>query len=172
MDLEKLKEPFPKEDIEWRVGRQGVTMKGDPWVFALAYVTARGIMNRLDDVVGAANWQNEYREWHGSSQLCGISIRIEDEWVTKWDGADNTAIESTKGGLSDAMKRAAVQWGIGRYLYDLSEGFCKDVITSRPKDRQGWHRSVIHQKNKADMEIFWKPPALPSWAVPSEGAKQ
>lgn len=55
------------------------------------------------------------------SQICGISIYNSDlkEWITKWDGADETNIEGTKGGLSDSMKRAAGQWGIGRYLYDL-----------------------------------------------------
>src|SRR5690606_39028946 len=41
------------------------------------------------------------------------------EWVTKFDGAENTAVEAVKGGLSDSMKRAAAQWGIGRYLYTL-----------------------------------------------------
>ena len=51
--------------------------------------------------------------------ICGISIRIGAEWVTKWDGAENTELESVKGGLSASMRRAAVQWGVGRYLYRL-----------------------------------------------------
>ena len=40
-------------------------------------------------------------------------------WVAKADGAGDTAHEAEKGGISDAFKRAAVQWGVGRYLYRL-----------------------------------------------------
>lgn len=55
------------------------------------------------------------------SQLCALSIYDESrkEWVTKTDGAENSDIEPVKGGLSDSFKRAAVQWGIGRYLYSM-----------------------------------------------------
>ena len=31
------------------------------------------------------------------------------EWVTEWDGADNSQVEAVEGGLSGATKRAAVQ---------------------------------------------------------------
>ena len=118
MDLSKLLLPFPEKDIEWRVG---ATNKEKTKGIALAYITNRAIQNRLDKVCGALNWKNEYKEWHDKSQICGISIWDEKkgEWITKWDGADNTDFESTKGGLSDAMKRAGYQWGIGRYLYNL-----------------------------------------------------
>ena len=55
------------------------------------------------------------------SQLCTIQIFDDErhEWMEKTDGAENTDYEPVKGGLSDAMKRAASQWGIGRYLYKL-----------------------------------------------------
>lgn len=114
--MQELAEPFDPVDIEWRVGS---TNKDKTKGIALAYVTNRAIMNRLDSVVGAFNWQNTYKEWKGSSQLCGIGIRYGDEWVWKWDGADDSNTEAIKGGLSDSMKRAGYQWGIGRYLYNL-----------------------------------------------------
>jgi hypothetical protein len=114
--MKRLQEPFPPEDIEWRVGStNGDKTKG----IALAYVTNRAIMNRLDTIFGPFGWKNEFREWKGTSQLCGISIKVEGEWITKWDGADDSQTEAVKGGLSDAMKRAGYQWGIGRYLYNL-----------------------------------------------------
>lgn len=53
------------------------------------------------------------------SQLCGISVKIDNEWVTKWDGAENTDIESVKGGISSSFKRAANMWGIGLELSDF-----------------------------------------------------
>jgi len=41
------------------------------------------------------------------------------EWIWKADGAGDTDVEAEKGAISDAFKRAAVKWGVGRYLYDL-----------------------------------------------------
>ncbi len=118
IDLKRLSDFFPAEDVEWKpITISKKTGKG----LAAAYITNRAIMDRLDDVVGPENWRNEFTTGPGGGILCGISIRIGNEWVTKWDGAENTDIEPVKGGLSNAMRRAAVQWGIGRYLYDLPQ---------------------------------------------------
>lgn len=127
VDLEKIEKQlaaeFPPEDIEWRIG---VTNNEKNRGLALPYVTNRAIMKRLDAVFGPFGWRNFFKTWQDGAQLCGIGVRVvfEDgriEWVIKWDGAPNSEIEPIKGGLSDAMKRAAVQWGIGRYLYELPE---------------------------------------------------
>ncbi|MLS89826.1 recombinase, partial [Salmonella enterica subsp. enterica] len=118
MDLNKFDAPFNPEDIEWRIQRSGKMHDGKVWALVLAYVTNRAIMKRLDDVCGKAGWRNEYRDIPNNGGVeCGISIKIGSEWVTKWDAAENTQVEAIKGGRSGAMKRAAVQWGIGRYLY-------------------------------------------------------
>jgi hypothetical protein len=116
--MKSLQDPFPAADIEWRVGS---TNKEKTKGLALAYVTNRAIQNRLDEVFGPFGWQNQFREWKGTSQLCGISINYNGEWITKWDGSDDSNTEATKGGLSDSMKRAAYQWGIGRYLYKIPQ---------------------------------------------------
>ncbi|MCP5002531.1 MAG: hypothetical protein GY941_01065, partial [Planctomycetes bacterium] len=63
-------------------------------------------------------------EVHGNKTICYISIKIGDEWVTKSDGAGDTKVEAEKGSISDAFKRAAVKWGIGRYLYSLDAVWC------------------------------------------------
>ena len=118
---EELQKEFPPEDIEWRVGPVNEKeMQG----IALAYITNRAIQSRLDNVFGTFGWKNDYKAWHGESQLCGLSVKFmghdgKSEWITKWDGAENTKYESIKGGLSDSMKRTAVQFGIGRYLYKM-----------------------------------------------------
>ena len=116
MDLKKLADKFPASKIEFRIG---ATNKDKTKGIVLAYVTNRAIQERLDDVCGADNWCNVFTEWKGDHQLCGISIKIDGEWVTKWDGAEDTNTEPVKGGWSASMKRAAAQWGIGRYLYDI-----------------------------------------------------
>lgn len=115
MNLKNLHAPFPPNEIEWRVGS---TSKAKDKGLALAYLTARHVMERLDEVCGTENWQDRY-EFHGKRTVCYLSIRVGDEWVTKADGAGDSDVEAEKGAISDALKRAAVKWGIGRYLYAL-----------------------------------------------------
>ncbi len=139
MDFKKLSEPFSPESVSWRVGaRTGDKSKG----IALAYIDARDVMERLDAVVGVENWQCRYP----FSGCCELSIRINNEWVTKSNCAGETQVEAEKGQASDAFKRAAVLWGIGRYLYDLpdvwvelkNEKYIKDenALTERLKKWQ------------------------------------
>lgn len=117
---EQLAQPFAPEDLEWRVQ---VATKDKTRGLAVPYVTNRAIQERLDDVVGPDCWYNEYRPWHANgekeAQICGITILFDGKPITKWDGAEDSDIEPIKGGLSDSMKRAAVQWGIGRVLYKM-----------------------------------------------------
>ena len=116
-----LAKPFAPEDLEWRLQNTiEETMRG----MAVPYVANRAIQNRLDEVCGPENWYNEFKPWHSNgkkdAQLCGIAIYFESKgFITKWDGAEDSDIEPIKGGLSDSMKRAAYQWGIGRVLYSL-----------------------------------------------------
>jgi hypothetical protein len=139
IDFDKLKAEFPREAVSWR--SQTLTAKGDK-ALALAYINARDVMDRLDEVCGPANWKDEY-EIHGAKTLCKISIRIDNEWVWKTDGAGDTQVEAEKGSLSDALKRAAVKWGIGRYLYDLPAIW----VECESNERNGKH---YFKKWKAD----------------------
>ena len=112
----RLAEPFDPSLVSWRVGQ--ISKKDNTKARALAYLDARDVMRRLDEVVSPANWQDRY-EFHGARTVCYLSLRIGGEWITKADGAGDTDIEGEKGAISDALKRAAVKWGIGRYLYDI-----------------------------------------------------
>lgn len=91
--MHQLKNPFHPDDIEWRVGS---TTADKTKGLALAYITNRAIQNRLDEAFGVFGWRNEFKEWKGVSQLCGISVKFEGEWITKWDGADDSATEAVK----------------------------------------------------------------------------
>lgn len=120
----KLEYPFPSNEIEWRVL---ITSRDKTKGQVAAYVDSRAIQRRLDAVVGKDNWQNKFYTVSGkdnasTTQVCELSIFYPErsEWITKSDGAGNTDIEPVKGGLSNAFKRAASIWGIGRYLYALT----------------------------------------------------
>jgi hypothetical protein len=151
-----LKKPFAPSETEWRLVECGKGTSGI-WAKCVAYVSNRAIMDRLDDVCGAGNWWNEFKAGPGGGVICGLSIRDVDHVVCKWDGADNTDIEGVKGGLSNSMKRAAVQWGIGRFLYDLEIQWA--VI-----DEKGRYFAKLPDKHGGGT-FKWNAPALPTWAV-------
>lgn len=113
---------FPADAVSWRVGS---TTQDKSKGLALAYIDSRDVQGRLDDVVGIDNWQDEYAETSSGILICRLSIRINGHWVTKSDGAGKTDVEAEKGQVSDAFKRAAVKWGIGRYLYSLDSPWVK-----------------------------------------------
>lgn len=134
-EVKMLFAEFPRDAISWRA--QSLTRDGDK-AMALAYIDARDVMDRLDSVLGADSWQDRY-EFSGARTICYISVKIGDEWVTKADGAGDTAVEAEKGAISDAFKRAAVKWGIGRYLYAMPAPWVP-CETSEYNGKKQWKR--------------------------------
>ncbi|HEY4755673.1 MAG TPA: Rad52/Rad22 family DNA repair protein, partial [Ignavibacteriaceae bacterium] len=101
VNLEEL-----KKEISYKL-RQG------PGGKQYAYIDARQVADLLDEVVGPSNWKDEF-QLIGENLFCGLSIKIDNEWVTKWDVGTESNIEEEKGQASDAFKRSAVKWGVGR----------------------------------------------------------
>ncbi len=143
--LKKLAGIFGFEDISWKIQ---VTNRDKTQGMAVPYLDSRAIQKRLDEAVGAMNWRNEFLLWQKNAQICGISLfnAEREQWITKYDGAENTDIEPIKGGLSDSFKRAAAIWGIGRYLYDMEtlwveiEPYGKSYrIKKGEYDKLRWH---------------------------------
>lgn len=142
--LRQLKDPFDPKFVKWRVGATNADKtKG----IAIAYIDSREVMKRLDDVCGIAGWKDRHTAIEGGF-ICEIDIKIDDEWVTRSNAAGNTKVEPIKGGASDAFKRAASTWGVGRYLYYLPNVW----VAIKPAG-----------KSFALAEI----PELPEWAQPN-----
>ena len=158
--LKELKKPFDPKDVEWRIQKKS---KDGTKGMAMAYIDARAIANRLDELTERNlidGWSVDYRpidmgtvkrqrrgfdtEEPIKGFICSITLYTGGEKYTREDGANLTDFEAFKGGLSGAFKRAASAWGIGRYLYDLP-------VTWAPIDNWG---NVIHKPN------------LPLWALP------
>lgn len=129
---ERLSMPFPPSCVEWRA--QNVAGDGKR-AMALAYIDARSVMARLDEVVGPQNWQDRYR-YEGDRTFCELMLRIDGEWLTKSDTSEDSNFEAAKGGASGAFKRAAVKWGIGRYLYDV-DAIWADCVSYEKEGRGG-----------------------------------
>lgn len=140
--LDQLSAPFPTDAVSWRAQQ---LVSNNTKALALAYIDARDVMRRLDEVCGPENWEDAYVETAKGRLICTLKIRTAQGWVSKSDGAGDTDVEGAKGGLSDAFKRAAVKWGIGRYLYETDTIFAPCEVNTRG-DKSYW---------KA-----WKPEAL------------
>lgn len=103
---------------------QQVTKDGTK-AMALAYIDARAVQQRLDKVLGPWNWQTSYKEVGKDSVECTLAVRFTDggEWITKVDVGSTSEQpdegDRMKAAYSDALKRAAVHFGVGRYLYYL-----------------------------------------------------
>ena len=113
-----LTAPILPNEIEWRVASKTETGK----LIVVPYINNRCVMHRFDAAFGAENWTSEFREI-SNGFLCRLTVTINDREVYREDGASKTNIEPEKGGISDAMKRAAVQFGLGRCLYDYPRVF-------------------------------------------------
>lgn len=131
-NLSRLDDPFPAEDVEWKpVTIKKANRRG---LFA-PYITSRAVQERLDEVCGKFGWQNKFEKGPDGGVLCGIGILIGGIWVWKYDGASNSDIEPVKGGLSNAMRRAGVTLGIGRYLYKAEPQWLAVDDRGRPLQR-------------------------------------
>ena len=115
---EALAAPFDPKDVKFKPQ----TVKNNRCL-AMAYIDARLIQDRLDTVLGVENWQDRYDILTDGSVMCRLRIRLGGRWITKSDvGSPSEQPDSgdrLKAAFSDALKRAAVKFGIGRYLYRL-----------------------------------------------------
>lgn len=146
--LTRLSAPFDAKEIKWKPK----TVSGNR-ALALAYLDARAVQDRLDAVVGAENWSNDVTDLGNGSVACRLSIRLGGEWVMKMDVGSASkqpdAGDRMKAAFSDAFKRAAIQWGIGRFLYRLPAVW------------------VDYDPNK---KVLLQIPTLPAWAGGGKGA--
>src|SRR5438045_1047322 len=154
-ELERLaqafSQPFDVAEVRFKPG----VVSGNR-ALALAYVDARVIQDRLDDVLGVGGWQDDYECLPDGSVVCRLRLRLGDEWVTKVDvggpSEQPDGGDRLKAAFSDALKRAAVKFGIGRFLYRLPAQ---------------WHDYDPQRRQ------FVRPPQLPASALPAaKGAKE
>lgn len=146
----RLLAPFDPKEVKWKPA----AVSGSR-ALAIAYVDARVVQDRLDEVLGIDNWQDNYKVLEDGAVVCRLRLRIGNEWITKVDvGSESEqgdAGDRRKAAFSDALKRAAVKFGIGRYLYRLPTQ---------------WVDYDPHRKQITGQ------PQLPPWAIPGGKAEK
>jgi len=113
-----LSAPFEPKEVKFKP-----QMVKNNRALAMGYIDARLIQDRLDEVLGVENWQDKYDFLPDGSVVCRLRLKLGGRWITKTDvGSPSEQPDSgdrVKAAVSDALKRAAVKFGIGRYLYRL-----------------------------------------------------
>ena len=146
----RLATPFHSYYVGWKAQ---ATSKDKTRALAVPYIDARTVMDRLDQVVGPGHWSDAYRLVSAGDGEFAVECTLTLFGVSKVDVG--TANEHSDGGhasvpksaYSDALKRAAVKWGIGRYLYRISKQ---------------WVGYDAAKKQLTEI------PELPSWTLPKD----
>ncbi len=114
-----LAAPFEPTEVKFKPQ----SVKGNR-ALALAYIDCRLVQDRLDEVLGVENWMDDYEILPEGSVICRLRLNIGGNWITKTDvgslSEQPDGGDRMKAAFSDALKRTAVKFGIGRYLYRLT----------------------------------------------------
>ncbi len=135
--IAKLAAKTPAKHIGTLAGRMNKkTSRKSP---DMSYITARYAMDTADAAVGAEHWAIDFRRDHTNRLYVGVGILTESGWVWKWDTGEESSIEPGKGEFSDSLKRAFVQWGVGRDLYpsaNKATAKSEPATTAKTKDAE------------------------------------
>jgi len=141
---EMLADPFDPKELKFKP-----QMVKNNRALAMPYIDARCVQDRLDEVVGVDGWQDRYEVLPDGSVVCTLRVRLGGRWITKTDvgslSEQPDGGDRLKAAFSDALKRAAVKFGVGRYLYRLPATW----VDYDPVKKQ-----------------LTQAPQLPDWALP------
>lgn len=169
VDLKQIAQALARPFAADQVRRKPLTVQGNK-ALAIHYVDARLVAERLDEVVGIGAWKDSYQELPDGCVLCRLSLRLGLAWVTKEDvGGESRQPDrghKKKAAYSDAFKRAAVKWGVGRYLYGLKQEWlpydpAKKCFVGDAPVRPAKERSPSHVSAPAPAAPPVEPPVQP-----------
>jgi hypothetical protein len=151
--LKELSKPFPASEIKLKIQAK---LKSDPnKAIIVAYIDARAVMERLDEVAGG-EWEDSYSSVvlagkNGTEcRLTIFGVTRSDVGDPESDGMDN----SLKSSYSDAFKRAAVKFGIGRFLYAIPKMYAKTEGNQISRDELPRLQAVL-ESHLTNTEV-WK----------------
>jgi hypothetical protein len=189
----KLAEPFPDAEVKQRPGAAKYDHKQscegprcrvskDPNAHhQFSYVDARAVMQRLDDVVTPAGWEFTSSVIPGTDIVHGrltVAGFVREDYGYPNSDKDE---EPIKAASSDALKRCAVMFGIGRHLYDDNKPQTRQNAPQRPAPQRPapkelpphsepydgtWSQSVTYDIPEEPEDLF-PPIGQPQNAVPT-----
>jgi len=143
-----LKDAFPVKDLIYKVESCGVK-NNKPWAKLKVFVAPYAMLDRLDHCL--TTWSDEYIKCEGG--VWEVKIRNQTGLVRCGLSAYNHY---------EAYSRAAMKWGIGRYLYRLDFPLWAEFVHVDRK-QQGIQEVFIEERKH-----YYLPPRLPMWALCEE----
>ena len=140
--LTELSLPFAPSEIQWKPGNA----KGDRCL-AMPFADVRAYQDRLDAVCGL-DWHIEYQPWGEGRIIARLTIA----GTTRASTGEMNA-QDEKNGMggtvaeAQALKRAAAQFGLGRYLYDLPSVWVTYDAQARKISREGQNELETRYKS-------------------------
>lgn len=171
--FDHLGAPFEAAELDWKIQTSPKDANGSAQM--VPFISARSVMVRLDDALGFGLWESRMTSMeHGI--LCEITCRIGGLMIVRSDVGAWTVNEfrtkgenpidhvAVKGAASDAFKRAAVHFRVGRYLYVVPKLWlpASQLVRQGDKFRLPWPGTPEHQ---ALMNSLFE--QLPTWARPA-----
>jgi hypothetical protein len=165
--LEILSKPFDPKEVEVKI--QAVN-RDRTRAQVVAYVDARTVLDRLDEAVGPTGWSDSYEVLTNGTdgegrRLVEVKCTLTVLGVSKEDVGEG---DSLKAAFSDALKRAAVKFGVGRYLYRLPKVWADLDERGNIKDPEAVKRALLG--GEADDTPPWEDKPPPKRAKPAEPA--
>ncbi len=147
--VKKLRQPFGAEHLRWKIQTRVAEGQAEPLALVVVYVDARSVAAHLDDVV-PGQWHSEYRAPAVTVGLPALECRLTVCGVTRCDvGTVEPGVRAgsdTKDLYSDALKRAAVQFGVGAFLYRFPQ-----VQARTEKSGQTWY---VTREAQAELRVL------------------
>ena len=125
--FKSLAEPFIKTlngkvypDIKW-LPKDGKSMKDR--IICMPYLSGGQVRDRLNEILGLEGWSIRSKLETDSTRTVTLSIFVDGVWIDRDGVGTRSREEGEKGADTDALKRAARNFGIGAYLEQIGHRF-------------------------------------------------
>jgi hypothetical protein len=111
-----LRRPFTAAAVKWKLQATWAAGTRNAGGIVIPFIDARLVVERLNAVVPGL-WWDEYAPGGGKALECALTV----DGITRRDVGTAGATEPEKAIRSDALKRAAVKFGVGASIYAMKQ---------------------------------------------------
>lgn len=154
-DLEKLRAPFPEDKVCVKVQSFNANKTRALLVPYLQHIDVTERIEQVDPL-----WESQITHapyWH--QEYCSVQMRLTIKGVSRENSGEG---QDSKAATSDALKRCAMSFGIGRYLYESEH-----VWVAYDKDND-WNREWTLADYRRGLKSGQVGVALPDESSPRE----
>jgi hypothetical protein len=148
---EKLKAPFSPIAVSYKINSYNHAGTKAQITF---YIDARDVQSRLNDVLGLSGWSFTWIPNRDSGVHGSLTLHFGEKSVTREDvGYPNSdgKEQQDKDAVSDALKRCAVHFGIGNFLYNLPQLWID--LDSEQKSKRAAKQTGIYLTDAQNQQI-------------------